>query len=122
MRWWQWLIRDRSLRSWRLVGLLDGLALGLAVIGLVVYSTVELERFSRAETRRTTYLYAAGQPLIAGVSLRAIDLAATLGRLRYTETRGLPTAPGQFRRAPGGWDVYLHARDTGEAHHPAERV
>ena len=113
---------ERGLRTWPLVGLLVGVAFALGLVGLIVYSTVELERFGRAETRRTTYLYAAGQPLAAGVNVRAVDLAATMARLRYTETRGAPTAPGQFRRTPGAWDVYLHTRDTGEAHHPAERV
>src|SRR5215470_3144361 len=107
MRWWRWLVQARGLRPWPLLGLILGVVAGLALVGLVVYSTVELERFGRAETRRTTYLYAAGQPLTTGVNIRAIDLASTLARLRYAETRGAPTAPGQFRRAAGGWDIYL---------------
>jgi len=119
---WQWLSWVRGLRPWPLLGLILGLVVALALVGLVVYSTVELERFGRAETRRTTYLYAAGQPLTAGVNVRAIDLASTLSRLRYAETRQNPVAPGQFRRTAGAWDIYLHARDTGDGHYPAERV
>jgi penicillin-binding protein 1B len=110
------------MRTWPLVAVILAVVIALSIVGLVVYSSVELARFGHAEARRTTYLYAAGQPLAAGVNIRAVDLAGTLGRLRYVETRGSPAAPGQFRRGAGAWDIYLHSRDVGAGGSPAERV
>lgn len=52
-------------------------------------------------------MHAAGQPLAPGVHVRAVDLAAMLGRLRYLETKSPPAAPGQFQRRAGAWDIYL---------------
>jgi len=89
------------------------IGLGLAGIvffsamALVAYSTVELSRFSRAETQRAVFIHSAGQALEPGVSVRAIDLPGILARLGYTETKAAPTAPGQYRRAGGIWDIYL---------------
>ena len=40
-------------------------------------------------------MYAAPQPLVAGVHVRRVDLAGTLARLKYAETRETPKAPGQ---------------------------
>ena len=79
----------------------------LSAMALVAYSTVELSRFSRAETQRAVFIHSAGQALEPGVSVRAIDLAGILGRLGYTETKAAPTAPGQYRRAGGIWDIHL---------------
>jgi penicillin-binding protein 1B len=99
-----------------------GLALvvsaSLGLIGLAVYSSFQLARFQRAEARRTSYVYAAGQPLVPGLNVRVADLAGTLARLQYVETTRTPTAPGQFRRAPGRWDIYLRATDDGATASP----
>lgn len=83
----------------------------LLMLGVAAYSALELGRFERLESRRAVVLYAAGQTLSRGTNVRMIGLAATLGRLGYTETRGMPTVRGQFRRTGGGWDIVL--RDGG---------
>src|SRR5262245_35225921 len=80
-----------------LAGTLVLVALGLVVAtvvaatALVTYTAVELARFQRAETRRTTIVLAAGQTLAPGMNVRALDLAGTLSRLRYREVRSAPT-------------------------------
>jgi penicillin-binding protein 1B len=79
----------------------------LALLALVVYSWVELARFERVEARRTAFVYAAPQALAPGVHVRLADLTGTLARLHYTETRGSPAAPGQFRRGPTRWELSL---------------
>jgi penicillin-binding protein 1B len=81
--------------------------LALVLVALLVYSTVELARFARAGARRTAAVYAAAQPLLPGVHLQRVNLAATLGRLNYTATREAPRAPGQFRRTPEGWEIFV---------------
>ena len=92
---------------WRIVGL-GALALLLVlVLALVVYSSVALSRFERVEARRATYVYAGAQPLVAGIQVRRVDLTGTLARLKYAESRGAPTAPGQYHRAANTWDIYL---------------
>jgi len=83
----------------------------LLMLGVAAYSALELRRFERLESRRAVVVYAAGQTLSRGTNVRMIGLAATLGRLGYTETRGMPTVRGQFRRTGGGWDIVL--RDGG---------
>jgi len=82
-------------------------ALCLSAMALVAYSTVELARFGHAETQRAVFIHSAGQALEPGVSVRAIDLVGILARLGYTETKAVPTASGQYRRAGGAWDIYL---------------
>ena len=101
------MIKALSARKLSIVGL--GLAgvVFLSAMALVAYSTVELSRFSHAETQRSVFIHSAGQALEPGVSVRAIDLASILARLGYTETKAAPTAPGQYRRAGGIWDIYL---------------
>jgi penicillin-binding protein 1B len=99
----------------RLVGLAAGAVLIVFVLALVGYSTVALSRFARVEARRATYVYAGAQPLVAGVHVRRIDLAGTLARLKYSETRGAPAAPGQYRRAGQAWDIYLRGGASGAA-------
>jgi 1A family penicillin-binding protein len=91
----------------RLLGLACLGLLAVVVLALVVYSAIALSRFERVETRRATYVYAGAQPLIAGVQVRRIDLPGMLARLKYTEARGVPSAPGQYRRAGSAWDIYL---------------
>ena len=83
---------------------LAGLLLAVAIVA--VYSSIELARFARVEGRRTVIVHAAGQTLAPGVHVRLIDLAGTLPRLGYLETRGLPSAPGQFRRTTDAWTIF----------------
>jgi penicillin-binding protein 1B len=104
------------------VAVLLGALVALGIVGVIVYSGVELGRFDRAETRRATYIYAAGQPLSPGVNVRTSDLAGTLARLRYVEVHAPPDQPGRFRRTAGSWDVYLHAHVLGDVHQDAQRV
>src|SRR6266545_2196037 len=101
--------------KWAIAGLvLVGLVI-LLVLSLVSYTVVELARFERAETRRGTFIYAAGQRLAPGVNLRAVDFAGTLERQRYVETKTRPLTPGQFQRRRDGWEIIL--RGTGESGH-----
>jgi penicillin-binding protein 1B len=79
----------------------------LLAAAVAAYSTVELARFEQAELERAVFVHAAGQVLGRGVHVRLVDLAGTLGRLGYNETRVLPTGPGQFRRGAAAWDVVL---------------
>jgi penicillin-binding protein 1B len=78
----------------------------LPTVTLVTYTTIELARFARAEIRQSTLLYSGGQRLAPGLSLRAIDLASTLGRLRYRQSLGAPTVAGQFRHTGSDWEIY----------------
>ncbi|HYS18775.1 MAG TPA: transglycosylase domain-containing protein, partial [Candidatus Binatia bacterium] len=100
----------RQLGRWRRLVL--GAALASAVCAPFVYSAIELARFERADARRATFVYASGQSLAPGIHVQRIGLAATLARLGYTETRAVPPSPGLFRRAAGGWDIFL--RGPGE--------
>ncbi len=84
---------------------LGGLVL-LPVTMVAVYSSIELSRFARVEARRAVIIYAAGQTLGPSVHVRLIDLAGTLARLGYIETRNVPTAPGQFRRTAAAWSIF----------------
>jgi penicillin-binding protein 1B len=79
----------------------------LVVAAVSVYSVIELVRFERAEVRRATFVYAAGQTLTPGVHIGRVDLAGTLARLGYVETREAPRTPGQYRRTPAAWDIVL---------------
>src|SRR5262245_25568769 len=95
-------------RHLRLAGLV---ILAVVAVFLVAYSSVALARFGRVEARRSTLMYAAPQPLVAGLHVRRVDLAGTLARLKYVETRTVPTAPGQHRRAGSVWEIYLRGAD-----------
>ena len=97
----------RSAPRLRVLGLAFLGFCGVVILLLVIYSAIALSRFERVETRRATYVYAGAQPLVAGVQVRRIDLPGTLARLKYTESRGAPAAPGQYRRAGSAWDIYL---------------
>jgi penicillin-binding protein 1B len=97
----------RARRRLTLLALGAGSLVLLGMIALAVYSTVQLARFARVEAGRSSLVYAAPQPLVAGVHVRLVDLAGTLTRLKYTETRGAPEAPGQYHRAGGAWDIHL---------------
>jgi penicillin-binding protein 1B len=102
---WPWALP--SARAFRLLGLGVAAVLAVFLVGLVTYSSVELARFERVEGRRATYVYAAPQALVPGVHLRRVDLMGTLARLKYVESRGAPTAPGQYRRTGNAWDIHL---------------
>ncbi|HET7339944.1 MAG TPA: transglycosylase domain-containing protein, partial [Methylomirabilota bacterium] len=107
-RRWSWPSGHRL----RALGFLAAGVLGLLVLTLAIYSSVELARFERVEERRATFVYAAAQPLIAGVNVKRADLAGTLARLKYSDSRGAPPAPGQFRRLAGGWEIHLRGGDS----------
>ena len=95
--------------GWKRLILLTVIA--IAIAAPLVYSAVELARFERADARRATYIYAAGQTLAPGMNVQRVGLVATLGRLGYSETRTGPPAPGYFRRNGGNWDIYLRGSD-----------
>ena len=101
MSWWLRLLLLR--RLW----LAGAVVLGAALAALAVYSWVELARFERVEARRTAFVYAAPQTLAPGVHVRLADLAGTLARLHYMETRASPRAPGQFRLTASRWELSL---------------
>ena len=82
-----------------------------------VVSGLDLE-----QVHRTSFIYAAGQPLAAGLSVEATDLAGTLRRLRYQEVASAPRAAGQYRRGEDSWEIYLHPRDDPRARRAALRV
>jgi penicillin-binding protein 1B len=105
-------------RKWYLVGLGPAAAALLLVVALAIYTATELRRFERADTRRGTLVYAGGQWLGPGVSLRAVDFAGSLARLRYVETRSRPLTPGQFQRRPDGWEIVLRATPEGGRREP----
>ena len=104
------------MRKWSVVGLALGVAVSVLLVWTIVYSVIELARFGRAEGRRATLVYSQGQPLGPGVNIRLVDLAGTLARLKYTETRTPPTAPGQFQRAGGAWEIFLRGDGGNGAH------
>jgi len=94
-----------------------GALMAFTTAGITTYTVIELHRFGRAEARRATFVYAAGQPLAPGISVRAVDLAGTLTRLKYRETSTMPPTPGHFRRTAGVWDLYVRGleEDAGQA-------
>ena len=100
-------MKARRRGTWTAIGLgLAGSAL-FATLTIGIYSSSELARFRRAQSRRDVIIYSSGQVLAPSVSVRAVDLAGTLARLGYVETRAEPRAPGQFRRSDAAWDVVL---------------
>jgi penicillin-binding protein 1B len=107
-----WLVSRRRLT---LVALGAASLALLALVALAIYSSIELARFDRVEVRRGALVYAAPQPLALGVHIRLTDLAGTLARLSYTETRSAPSAPGQYRRANGTWEIYLRGLPGAQA-------
>ncbi len=106
-------------RRWRRWALIAAI---ISVAGApVIYSAIELHKFERADARRATFIYAAGQTLAPGVHVQRVGLAATLARLGYKESRSVPPSPGLFRRSSEGWDIYLRGgEETGAG--PAQLV
>src|SRR5258705_1595711 len=100
---WLWLSGSRL----RLLGLGVGAVLAVVLVTVAIYSSVGLARFERVEERRATFVYAAPQPLAAGLPVRRADLAGTLARLKYADSRGAVPAPGQFRRVGSAWEIHL---------------
>jgi 1A family penicillin-binding protein len=84
----------------------------VAAIALFAYSAAQLARFAQAEAGRITVIYASGQSLAPRTDVRLVDLAGTLGRLGYTETRSPPTAPGQFYRSATAWEIVLRGDEA----------
>jgi penicillin-binding protein 1B len=107
-------------RRWIALALLLTVTLPLGIFAAWswgVVSRLDLERVHEA-----SFIYAAGQPLTAGLSVEAIDLAGTLRRLRYQEVTGQPRLAGQYRRGDQGWEIFLNARDDPRAQRSAVRV
>jgi penicillin-binding protein 1B len=107
-------------KGWIAVGLLLAVAIPAGVFAAWAWhivSGLELERVHEA-----SFIYAAGQPLTAGLSVEAIELAGTLRRLRYQEVAGTPRGAGQFRRTDSGWDIFLNARDDPRARRGPFRI
>ena len=100
---WRWLSRSRL----RLLGIAALALLAVLVATVAIYSSLALARFERVEERRTTFVYAGAQPLVPGVHVRRVDLAGTLARLKYADSRGAVPAPGQFRRVGSAWEINL---------------
>src|SRR6185436_15115808 len=111
---WHWLFRSR----FRLLAAGVAALLAIALVTVAIYSSLALARFERVEERRATFVYAAAQPLVAGVHVRRVDLAGALARLKYADSRAAEPAPGQFRRVGSTWEIHL--RGAGES--PAQRV
>ena len=111
---WHWLLRSRL----RLLAAGAAAVLLTALVTVAIYSSLALARFERVEERRATFVYAAAQPLVAGVHVRRVDLAGALARLKYADSRAAEPAPGQFRRMGSTWEIHL--RGAGES--PAQRV
>jgi penicillin-binding protein 1B len=111
--------RVRGLGAFGLATLILAGVLALSLIAAVAYTAIELARFQRVESRRTTLVYAAGQQLIPGVNVLAIDLAGTLRHLKYAEVRAPVTAPGQFRRDADAWELYLRGTEDDHQRRPA---
>jgi len=106
--------RARGSGTFRLATLMVAAALILSLVSVGVYTAIELSRFQRVESRRTTLVYATGQRLVPGVNVRTIDLAGTLRRLKYKEVQAPVTTPGQFRREADVWELYLRGEDGKE--------
>jgi penicillin-binding protein 1B len=103
-------------------GLLLAVALVLLLgppvaFGVWTWRTAAGVDLSRVE--EAALIYAAGQVLLPGVSLEAVDLAGSLRRLGYRETQAATPAPGQFRREPALWDIHLRPRDDPRVTRPA---
>jgi penicillin-binding protein 1B len=113
-----WSLARFAERRWALVGLGLLTGVGLLLVALVIYTATELRRFERAETRRGTLVYAGGQWVGPGVNLRVVDLAGSLARLRYAESRGRPRGPGQFQRRADGWEIVLRTGAEGGRREP----
>jgi penicillin-binding protein 1B len=97
--------------TWSTITLALLIALVLIALSLVSYTGVQLARFERTHARRTTAVYAAPQALQPGLNVKRADLALILGRLRYTEVKGTPAAPGQFYRGTTTWEIHLRGND-----------
>ena len=111
------VVRLGRLGTWSTITLALLVTLLLLVLSLASYTGVQLARFDRADARRTMVVYAAPQALAPGLNVKRIDLPAILARLRYTEVKGAPAAPGQFQRGATTWDIHLrgHAGSAARA-------
>ena len=103
----RWLHPRGHLTRWSIALLVVLSLLGAGLLALATHSAVAMARFERAEARRATFVYASGQSLAVGMNVKAIDLAGTLTRLKYAETRASAVVPGQHRRTASAWDIVL---------------
>ncbi len=105
------LWRRRPRRRLVVVALAAGVVLVALAGALAIHSWLMLSRFARAEARRSTLVYASPQALAPGINVRGVDLAGTLARLKYVESRGVPATPGQWRRTAGAWEIHVRGAD-----------
>ena len=92
----------------------------LAVVVIWTWWTAAHIDLKRAGT--PALVYAAARAVEPGMSLAAIDLAGTLERLGYEEVTDSPRSPGQFRRSPNDWEIFLRARTDPTSTRSALRV
>jgi penicillin-binding protein 1B len=109
-------------RSFLIASVASAATIIALAFGLSTYTNRALERFARAESRRTALIYAAGQRLAPGIHTKLVDLAGTLARLDYHQVTEEPSEPGQFRRRTDAWDLYLRASDNPATPWNARRV
>jgi penicillin-binding protein 1B len=87
--------------------LLVGLVVSVA--GLAAWAEVTAARLDLDAVQETPLVLAAGRALRPGVAIQTVGEG--LERLRYQEVSSAPPQPGEFRRAGGGWEIHLRARE-----------
>ncbi|MGH7357812.1 MAG: transglycosylase domain-containing protein, partial [Candidatus Rokuibacteriota bacterium] len=92
-------------------------ALGV-LAGVPVWAMWTVARLDLDAAQATSLVYAAGRRIAPGGAIRAVGEG--LERLAYREVSGEPRRPGEFRRAPGRWEIHLRARS--DIPRPATRV
>jgi penicillin-binding protein 1B len=102
-------IRARVGRHRLAATLLGGSLLGLLAVAGWAWHTVAGIDLNRPHD--AAVVYTAGQRIVPGLALDAVDLLGTLRRLGYREISGAPVAPGQFRRGGDRWEIVLQPRD-----------
>ena len=82
---------------------------------LVTFACIDRSIVHRFELRTTTLpsrAYARPFTIARGERVDQTRLLAQLARLRYTEVRSDPGAPGQFRRQGNDWAIFLRSAMT----------
>ena len=77
--------------------------------GLAFWTATAATHLDLDAAQQSPLVFAAGRSLRPGVAIQAVG--ASLERLQYREVSQTPAQPGEFRRAPGRWEIYLRARD-----------
>ena len=96
--------------------------LGFLTIALVMawmWASFAVARIDLSRLVEPSVVYAAPRVVEPGVSVTAIDLPGTLERLGYQQVTDTPHAPGQFRRSPGVWEIFIRASVEPQPKRPA---